>query len=58
MQSKSPPIDLPDDLLRGVEMAAGEAGKSPTDVVVAALEQSGIKRLNEDQLLKRMTGSQ
>lgn len=58
MQSTSPPIDLPDDLRRGLETAAGEAGKSPTEIVMEALEKFGIERLTEDQFQKRMLGSQ
>ncbi|MFC3167989.1 MULTISPECIES: hypothetical protein [Paracoccus] len=58
MQSSSTPIDLPEDLRRGLETAAGEAGKTPTDIVVEALESFGVKRLSEDQFQKRLTGSQ
>lgn len=58
MQSTSPPIDLPDDLRRGLETAAGEAGKQPSEIVIEALEKFGVERLSEDQQLKRMTGSQ
>lgn len=58
MQSASPPIDLPHDLRRGLDIAAGEAGKTPSDIVVEALESFAIKRLSEDQFQKRMTGSQ
>jgi hypothetical protein len=58
MQSASPPIDLPDDLRRGLEIAAGEAGKTPTEIVMEALERFGIERLSEDQFQKRLTGSQ
>ena len=58
MQSVSPPIDLPDDLRRGLEIAAGEAGKTPTEIVMEALERFGIERLSEDQFQKRLTGSQ
>ena len=58
MISSTPPIDLPDDLHRGLEMAAAEAGKSPTEIIIRALEDFGIERLSEDQQLKRMTGSQ
>ncbi|MTE02084.1 hypothetical protein GIY56_17480 [Paracoccus sp. YIM 132242] len=58
MQSTSPPIDLPDDVRRGLDIAAGEAGKTPSEIVLEALERFGIERLTEDQLQKRMTGSQ
>jgi predicted DNA-binding protein len=58
MQSGSPPIDLPEDLRRGLDIAAGEAGKTASEIVVEALERFGIKRLSEDQFHKRMTGSQ
>jgi hypothetical protein len=58
MQCASPPIDLPDDLRRGLEIAAGEAGKTPTEIVMEALERFGIERLSEDQFQKRLTGSQ
>lgn len=58
MQSASPPIDLPDDLRRGLEAAAGQAGKSPTEIIIEALERLGVERLSEDQFLKRLTGSQ
>jgi hypothetical protein len=58
MSSSTPPIDLPDDLRRGLEMAAAEAGKSPTEIIIRALENLGIERLTEDQQLKRMTGAQ
>lgn len=58
MQSASPPIDLPDDLRRGLEIAAGEAGKTPTEIVTEALERFGIERLSEDQFQKRLMGSQ
>ena len=58
MQSASPPIDLPDDLLRGLDIAAGQAGKTPSEIVMEALEQFGIERLSEDQFQKRLTGSQ
>lgn len=53
-----PPIELPEDLRRGLETAAAEAGKSPTEMVIEALEKLGIEPLSEDQQLKRMTGSQ
>ena len=58
MQSVSPPIDLPDDLRRGLEIAAGEAGKTPTEIVMEALERFGIERLSGDQFQKRLVGSQ
>lgn len=58
MNNTTPPIDLPDDLRRGLEMAAAEAGKTPADIIITALEKLGIERLSEDQQLKRMTGSQ
>lgn len=58
MDSNLLPIDLPDDLRRGLEVAAGQAGKTPSDIVIEALESFGIERLSEDQLQKRMTGSQ
>ena len=58
MQSASPPIDLPDDLRRGLEIAAGEAGKTPTEIVMEALERFGIERMSEDQFQKRLVGSQ
>jgi hypothetical protein len=58
MNNTTPPIDLPDDLRRGLETAAAEAGKTPLDIVITALEKLGIERLTEDQQLKRMTGSQ
>lgn len=58
MQSVSPPIDLPDDLRRGLEIAAGEAGKTPTEIVMEALERFGIERMSEDQFQKRLVGSQ
>lgn len=58
MNNTTPPIDLPDDLRRGLETAAAEAGKTPSDIVITALEKLGIERLSEDQQLKRMTGSQ
>lgn len=58
MMNSTPPIDLPEDLRRGLETAAAEAGKSPTEMIVEALENLGIERLSEDQQLKRMTGSQ
>lgn len=58
MDSASPPIDLPDDLRRGLDIAAGEAGRTPTEIVIEALESLGIERLSEDQFQKRLTGSQ
>ncbi|MFC3629422.1 hypothetical protein ACFOM8_08175 [Paracoccus angustae] len=58
MQDASPPIDLPDDLRRGLDIAAGEAGKTPSEIVAEALERFGVKRLSEDQFQKRLTGSQ
>ena len=58
MQDASPPLRLPDDLRRGLEIAAGEAGKAPADILVEALERFGIERLSEDQFQKRLTGSQ
>ncbi|WP_207101320.1 hypothetical protein [Paracoccus shandongensis] len=58
MESASPPIDLPDDLRRGLDIAAGEAGKTPSQIVVEALERLGIERLSADQFQKRLTGSQ
>jgi predicted DNA-binding protein len=58
MQSSSPPINLPDDVRRGLDVAAGEAGKTPSEIVMEALERFGIERLSEDQFQKRMTGSQ
>jgi predicted transcriptional regulator len=58
MDSAAPPVDLPEDLRRGLEIAAGEAGKTPSAIIVEALEQFGIKRLSEDQFQKRLTGSQ
>lgn len=58
MTGSTPPIDLPDDLRRGLETAAAEAGDSPTDIIVKALEAFGIERMTDDQQLKRMTGSQ
>lgn len=58
MESSSPPINLPDDVRRGLEVAAGAAGKTPSEIVLEALEQFGIERLTEDQFLKRITGSQ
>jgi hypothetical protein len=58
MNGSAPPIDLPDDLRRGLETAAAQAGKSPTEMVITALEKLGVERLSEDQQLKRMTGSQ
>lgn len=58
MESASPPIDLPDDLRRGLEIAAAQAGKTPSEIVLEALEQFGIERLSEDQFQKRLTGSQ
>lgn len=58
MQSSSPPINLPDDIRRGLEIAAAQAGKTPSDIVMEALERFGIERLSEDQFQKRMTGSQ
>ena len=58
MDSTSPPIDLPEDLRRGLEIAAGEAGKTASQIVIEALEQFGIKRLSADQFQKRLTGSQ
>jgi hypothetical protein len=58
MQSASPPIDLPEDLCRDLGVAAGQAGKTPTEIVTEALESFGIERLSEDQFQKRMTGSQ
>lgn len=58
MNSAAPPVDLPEDLRRGLEIAAGEAGKTPSAIIIKALEQFGIKRLSEDQFQKRLTGSQ
>lgn len=58
MENSSPPINLPDDVRRGLEVAAGAAGKTPSEIVLEALEQFGIERLTEDQFLKRITGSQ
>ena len=58
MQSVSPPIDLPEDIRRGLEAAAAQAGKTPTEIILEALDKLGIEPLNEDQFLKRMTGSQ
>lgn len=58
MESTSPPIDLPDDLRRGLEIHAGQTGTSPSDVVIAALESYGVERLTEDQFQKRLNGSQ
>ena len=58
MEDSSPPINLPDDVRRGLEVAAGAAGKTPSEIVLEALEQFGIERLTEDQFLKRITGSQ
>ncbi|MCZ0963573.1 hypothetical protein [Paracoccus benzoatiresistens] len=58
MQSASPPINLPDDLRRGLEIAAGEAGRPPSEIVIEALERFGIERLSEDQFQKRLMGSQ
>ena len=58
MEGSSPPINLPDDVRRGLEVAAGAAGKTPSEIVLEALEQFGIERLTEDQFLKRITGSQ
>ena len=58
MQSSSPPINLPDDVRRGLDVAAVEAGKTPSEIVMEALERFGIERLSEDQFQKRMTGSQ
>lgn len=58
MESTSPPIDLPEDLRRGLEVHAAQAGKSPSDIVIAALDHYGVERLTEDQMEKRMTGSQ
>lgn len=58
MENASLPINLPDDLRRGLEVASGEAGKTPSEIVVEALESFGIERMTEDQLQKRMTGSQ
>ncbi len=58
MQDASTLINLPDDLRRGLEIAAGEAGRTPSDIVIEALDQFGIERLSEDQFQKRLTGSQ
>lgn len=58
MQNSSLPISLPDDVRRGLDIAAGEAGKTPSEIVMEALEQFGIERLSEDQFQKRLTGSQ
>ena len=58
MNNTMPPIDLPDDLRRGLETAAAEAGITPSDIIITALEKLGIERMSEDQQLKRMTGSQ
>ncbi len=41
MTGSTPPIDLPDDLRRGLETAAAEAGDSPTNIIVKALEAFG-----------------
>jgi hypothetical protein len=38
MQSASPPIDLPEDLCRDLGVAAGLAGKTPTEIVIEAVD--------------------
>lgn len=58
MDSTSPPLDLPDDLRRGLEIAAAEAGRTPSQIIEEALDRFGIQRLSEDQFQKRLTGSQ
>lgn len=58
MDSTSPPLDLPDDLRRGLEIAAAEAGRTPSQIIAEALDRFGIQRLSEDQFQKRLTGSQ
>lgn len=58
MTSLTPPLELPADLVRGLEIAAGEAGRPPAEIVIEALENHGIKPLSEDDFQKRMTGSQ
>jgi hypothetical protein len=44
MQSAPPPIDLPEDLRCGLDIAAGESGKTPSDIVVEAGAQGVLRQ--------------
>lgn len=54
MGSSSSLINLPDDIGRGLDIAAGEARKMPSEIVLEALDQSEVNA-REDQFQKRMT---
>lgn len=58
MKNSNVPIEIPEDLGRGLEVHAAAAGKTPSMVVIEALEKFGVERLSEDEIGKKINGSQ
>lgn len=55
MGSSLSPMNLPDNVGRGLNIAAGEAGKMPSEIVLEALDQFGGERPVRTIFQKRST---
>ncbi len=55
MGSSLSPMNLPDNVGRGLIIAAGEAGKMPSEIVLEALDQFGSERPVRTSFQKRST---